>query len=204
MKIPDEDALDWDNLIARTARRVSSDFPNVDYDDIYLHLWGYVINQREYVHPKKPGVAKVVAKEAKKQAWKYRAEHLRQTAQYSYRTDDVREILETTFHYSEWAEGYVPGDAVSKDAGAAIEVRADISWGIELLPPNYQNVIFKRYRDKIDIPADTNERRQLNRAIERLATVLNCYTPGKLPRQGPGNRRAISNAQARFIIEEQG
>lgn len=199
MNIPEEDAEVWDRIISRASRFVSSDFPDVTFEDLHQEVWLWLLEQgNHHLNPYRGGISKVITRKAKFLAWELRKAHLYQTCQYSYRTSDVREILETVFDYSDWDGGFVPKDAQSVDPMDAVEVRADVKWAMSGLPDNYLSVIIARYQLGIEPPSASAQRRTLNRAIQRLTDLMNTYY-----RQRP-RRRAISNAHAAYIIEEQG
>lgn len=195
-----EEVTRWDDLITRTARFVASDFPGVDRDDLRQELWVWLLEKSNRKAPDAYGVARLVTTIARRMAWRQRAENLQNTSQYDYRRSDLCAILETTFTYNDWEGGFVPKDAQSIDSDVAydaVDVRMDITWAFEGLSAAHQQALLRRYRDHIEPPAGTRERRALNRAIRSLLDNLNSYY-----RLNP-RRKAISNATARYTIENQ-
>lgn len=199
-RMTEEEATKWDDLIRKSARFVTSDFPDVDRDDLIQETWVWLLRQRNMIDPDRPGVLKNLTRRIRYLAWETRKEQLQRSAQYSYRTSDVREILETLFNYADWQGSFVPRDAQSMDGLGhmdAVDVRSDISWAFSTLSETYRQAIISRYRDKRDPDVGTRQRKSLSRAVTRLTDRLNSYY------RGVQRRRAISNAQARALIENQ-
>lgn len=192
----------WDDLIARVAKFVAWDFPNITYEDLYQSLWVFVL-ETPSLDANRQGVYTLLTKKAKTIAWDTRKEDLRLTSQYSYRTSDVREILEGIFEYESWAKGYCPADAVGDDRMGSVDVRADVTWALEKLPPQYQDIIYSRFRNNVQFEPHSAERRRLNRAVKRLTDVLNSYYRSSATSGHPGRRKTMTNAQARYLLEEQ-
>lgn len=190
----------WDDIISRAARWTAHDFPNVTSDDLYQDLWVFVL-ETPALDPNNPGVYTVLARKAKTIAWDQRRADLQFTAQYSYRTSDVREILEGIYEYESWARGYCPADAIGGDRMGSVDVRADVTWAMEKLPSQYREIIESRYRNNTQFEAHSAERRRLNRAIKRLTDTLNSYYRGSALAGHPGRRKVITNAQAQYIMD---
>lgn len=198
-----EEVNEWSDLLARTARLVARDFPDVDQGDLYQELWIFVLENQTLRDPSQLGVARLLKNQCTKMAWNHRKEHLQWTSQYSYRTSDVRYILETSFDHGDWEGSFVPADARGgEDGAAATEVRVDVMWAYQRLPVAYQQAIKERYHDNIEPPSNSAQRKTLNRAIRRLTDTLNWYLP-RSHQSRPGARRVISNATAAYIIENQ-
>lgn len=190
---------EWMKLIPKAAKFVCSDFPDIEQADIEQDLWVAVL-ENPNLDPTREGVSTILVRLARSKAWEYRKEQLVWTSQYSYRTSDLRLILENVYHPECWGSSPIPNDAKSTDKNK-VDVFADVSWGIAQLPKQYRKAIETRYRDGVVLPAGA-ERTKLNRAIRRLADVLNFYRRPTTP-QGPGQRKVISNNQARYLLEEQ-
>lgn len=104
-----------------------------------------------------------------------------------YETDDVVKILEDAF----------PGDTPEDEDGMA--AAGDIRWAFTQLSHDYQYRILERFRHGIIRPHDSNERAQLNRAVRKLADILNTWNLS-YGHEGPGARKVISNAQAQSAL----
>ena len=193
----DEEATQWDRLIRRAVRFVTSDFPDVSYEDLVQDMWCHVL-ESPGLDPNINGVSTFLTKRARKMAWDIRTDQLYHSDQYSYRTSDVRRLLEDVFDYELWNGGWVPEDARSDgDAMAPVELRADVKAAFTFLLPQYQSAIIARYQLGIEPAPESSQRRTLDRAVQRLTRLMNTHY-NRRPR-----RRVISNAEAASIIEGQ-
>jgi hypothetical protein len=107
-----------------------------------------------------------------------------------YQTEDVVSIL----------EGAWPED--SPEDEDAMVAASDIRWAFTQLSYDYQYRILERYRHGVTRPHDSNERAQLNRAVRKLADILNTWNMSH-GHEGPGSRKVISNDRANWEIEHQ-
>lgn len=105
-----------------------------------------------------------------------------------YFSDDITSILVDSF----------PGDAAEDED--AICATSDINWAFGQLSDDYKYRIIERFKYGVLRPHDSPERAQLNRAVQKLADILNTWnrTAGY---EGPGSRRVISNATARYVMD---
>ncbi len=196
----EEESQQWYDIITRAARFVVSDFPDIEFEDITQEFWVELLGKGTRPDVTRPGVTKIVQRRLKKYAWDIRKEQLERSAQYSYRTSDVRVILETMFFKEEWYGGFVPEDAKSlspPNMTDAIDLRADVTWAFSTLPEAYRAAITARYLHQREPEVQSKERRQLNRAIQRLTDRLNHHY------RGVTRRYAMSNAAARALLEGQ-
>lgn len=187
--------LDWTDLIEQTARFISSDFPDVEYDDVRSTLVLFVLEKKQLVDPDQPGAVTALQKAAKNYAWEQRKQHLSLSAQYSYRASDVRRILETFSNYRTWPNATTPEDAKSMKGNDSIEMSADISRAFSKLRGPYQDIIIARYRDKKTFESGSNDSKRFSRAIAALCDILNFYDVEAYDR-----RQVMSNAHSQAII----
>jgi hypothetical protein len=195
---PDKYSL-WEDIVTKTARFVARDFPEVEEEDLFQDLMLWVLQNKALKNPDAPYTTTGLFKRAVAIAWGYRKQSLYITSQYSYRTSDVRKILETAFDLTEWANGYVPEDAKELSSDDKLIVHADIKRAFMYLSDSYKKSIFLRYALK-DKPTDQSGYDRLRRAVEKLTDILNFYPP-KYDHTGVGNRRVISNATASYTIQ---
>lgn len=200
--LTDEEVLLWLDMIERVTGYVCRDFPDIDDEDVSHELWSVVL-----LHPSldvmNPGCFSLMRKKARKIAWRQRKEQLQMHAQYSYTKTDVKRILETSFHYGDWADGWTPIDASSDDDPMApVEVRSDITRALEYLaPPSYKQAILDRYMDGI-VPEVSADKSRLERAVTKLTGLLNWYYDPNSRATHPG-RPVVTNAQAAYSIRQQ-
>ena len=191
----------WEELVSKTARFVARDFPEVLEEDLFQDLMTYVLENKRLANPDIKGVTTALYRQAVRLAWEWRKQALYMSAQYSYRTTDVRKILETLFDRSDWEVSYLPDDAKSLSDDDRLIVNVDLKVAYDRISPVYREVLFDRYALGI-IPAEGAPKKRLQRAIEALTDALNFYYDPR-DHTGPGSRRAISNAAAAYKIQEQ-
>lgn len=198
----DELVDEWCALIHRVASFVSSDFPDVETEELESKLFVVVTERGLWENdPNTDGYAYHLFRRARGFAWEERREHLILTSQYSYRTKDISALLETLFDKRLWNEAIVPDDAKSFENWRntdGIEMSSDVSWAFDKLPKDHQRAIFCRYALQERPARGSAEYKYLQRAKARLADILNTYSR---PVEGyPGARHPISNATAEHLI----
>jgi hypothetical protein len=191
----------WEELVRKTVAFVIRDFPDVASEDLFQDLMIYILQNTRLTDPELEYAASGLYKKAIKIAWEYRKQSLYITSQYSYRTSDVKRILETLFTRRDWSRAFVPDDAKSLSADDRLVVSSDVAAAYDSLSDSYKEVIFRRYALKESLSA--TDRSKLARATEKIADFLNFYRPPKRAHNGPGARRVMGNAQAGWIIQEQ-
>lgn len=199
-----EDILSlWKDSINRTASFVCRDFPDVEKEDVRQELYVFVLkNQAKLKSPEYQGATTALTKAAKAYAWDQRKQHLQLSSQYSYRTSDIKAILESVFDARDWNSVSVPDDAKSEFNDVFLELNCDIKRAWESLGHSQKKIIFERYALG-QSPEDAAGAKRLSRAIEKLTDTVNWYQ--KPPdRDYTGTRKAITNANARYILGNQG
>lgn len=192
------------DVIDKVSKSVCKDFPDLELEDLSQELYLAVLTHRDTIPlpDEDNDQGALILYLAKNYARKNRAVGLTVSAQYNYRQSDVRKILEESmWYYSQWSDGYIPEDDVSEYRHAdSIIARADIAWAIDRLPEHYKEAILDRFKRGIIPQQMTPEYRKLDRSLRKLTDILNSYKREKSA-DGPGTRRVISNATARFIID---
>lgn len=199
----DDFTAQWMELARKVARFTASDFPDVEADDIEGKLLVFLAERKMFARdPETDGYAYHLNRKAAYFAWEERKEHLCISPQYAYRTRDISALLENLFDHSRWSDAAVPEDARSFENSHAtdgIEMTSDLSWAFDRLPENYKRSIFSRYALG-EVPArGSSEAKTLNRAKQRMAEILNTFH--RTQHEGPGARKAASNAQARYRLD---
>lgn len=187
----------WGTVVRRAANFVCRDFPDVEKSDVLQHLYAFVLEEG-FTDPEESWIPKVLCRSGTIFAWDQRKEHLQLSCQYSYRTSDVRHILETVFEMQDWSNVRVPDDAKSEFNDVFMELNSDIKRAWESLGHAQKKVIFERYALGWE-PETAADKKRLWRAIVALTDSVNWY---KRPRSRDfvGTRRAITNAHARADI----
>jgi hypothetical protein len=191
----------WQDVGRKVAKWTSSDFPDVEEEDLFQDVMLYILNNDKLVDPKENWVVRGLNLYAKQRCWWYRKRALTISPQYAYRTSDIRRMLESgTLENSLYTE--LPADFETESFEDYVVASSDITCGFLRLSTNYQTQIFKRYILG-EVPIGNTAEKRLSRAIERLTDIVNFYK-FNIDHKGTGNRKAISNARAAKIIADQG
>lgn len=189
----------WGDLVRRTASFVCRDYPDVEREDMQQELFIFILSNRGKLrYPDQVGAASALSKQAQFIAGQIRAQHLQLSAQYSYRTSDVRSILQTVFDRQDWSSVRIPDDARSEYNDVFLEINSDVSRAWKSLGHSQKVAIFEKYALNSP-PEDAAARKRLQRAIEQLTDSLNWYRR-QPDRDYVGTRRVITNAHSRANI----
>jgi DNA-directed RNA polymerase specialized sigma24 family protein len=193
---------DLQDDIDRVARKVASDYPDMDWEDVRQELALFVITNGKSIKLRHEGgnprwlLTRVAQTYCKDQ----RTQHLTLSPQYAYKPSDVKEILEHAFTAEVITEIKDFDDGREDLMGFdLITVASDVRNAYEKLKPELKVAIFKRYALKEIPERDSYDRKRLTQAIKELTHKLNTYKGGSFNGYG---RRAISNAGARARISE--
>lgn len=184
----------WEETVSKVANFVAKDFPNVYKEDITQELWVFILATPSLKHPDEVGSTRVLTLVAKQAAFKMRTADLQISVQYAYRPSDVRAILRTAFRPESIQNCYLPDDARSIDEDDRIVISADVAAAIDKLPDSDRKLLLLQYKFGVE-PESEKDRRALQRAVVKVADILNSYQPKK-EHDGPGSRRVISNREA--------
>lgn len=187
--------------IDRVAKKVASDYPDMDWEDVRQELAVFVLTNGKSIKLREEGgnprwlLTRVAQTYCKDQ----RTQHLTLSPQYAYKPSDVKEILEHAFT-SEVVTKIDDFDDGREDLEGfdLIAVASDVKNAYDQLKVDLKIAIFKRYALKEIPERDSYDRKKLTQAIKELTRRLNTYKGGY---SNPG-RRAISNAGARARISE--
>ena len=194
--------------IAGIAKSVARKYPGVEQDDLYQGLAEWLLkNGHRLKLEETKGCKYILTRAAHIMAGQERADALLKSVQYSYKSEDVRRILETVFFDPElWMHAHVPEDAESIKYGTdALDVTFDVQLALRHLPILDSQSIFDFFcLGKVPAP-NSAERKRLDRAVSKLTDVLNSYEGLRREQKafsgGPGSRRVITNAQATATIQ---
>lgn len=192
------DMEEYSDVVSRVAKFIVHDFPNIELEDVEQELWLWLCEQvgKGNSLPTAHNLPNALRLVAKGYAWNLRKQQLHISDQYSYRTSDVRRLLDTLWEKSSWDAAAVPADAISELGNDGIDMSCDLMMAFEKLNPSYKIIIFRRFalNDKLD----TKDAKYLSTAISRLATILNT-----LPTTDPstGKRVTMGNSSANHQLE---
>lgn len=193
----------WEARIRSVATRTAQGFPDIDVDDLSQDLLVFVLEKEGALEGRdEPLIRAVLNRAAHTFAWNQRKQHLQLTAQYAYRTDDVRRVLEKLASYSNWEKMPVPDDARSLKGNDSVEISSDVKMAFDKMTHRpYRDAIVSRYV-KGEVPEKGSaDSKRLSRAIACLTDILN-YGYDSTDHEGPGARTAVNNATAQYRIRE--
>lgn len=191
----EDKATRFHDVLSKVAHFVSRDFPEVEEEDLYQDLMVYILERPLLVDPDADYVSKGLYDVATKRAWEYRQQGLTLSPQYSYRTSDVKRILETVFDYEAWEGAHLPEDMRADDVfDDSVTAHSDVKAAYNHLGKAYQRTLVDKYLMKEEVSSD-----RLRNAIERLTDILNTFNLS-WNRDGLGGRKTISNAQAQWNL----
>lgn len=180
--------------IQRAARHIALEWPNVvEEDDIAQDIAVRLLRDSSAadVRDMDPGMrSRVLFRIAQQIASGEQVDFEHYTGQYRYSTDEVRSYLEN---------GAMDPNAERTrfDAG-----RLDVCQALAEASPGDREILARRYASRELLPAA--ERMLAVRALDRLTLWLNRGFRGRAgEHEGPGSRRAMSNAQAASITANQ-
>jgi hypothetical protein len=170
----------WKGLVTQVAQLVAREFPEVEPDDLYQDLWVEVVRRNE---PEPNDYSfNALLKVATQAAWGYRKQSLTLTAQYAYRTADVKQLVQKyLFNDDYWRnsvtiDAQIIGDGIARDVVPVDErtaVRADIEYAYSRLSESDRRVMEKAYREGLQL--SNPERMRLWRALAKMTDTLNFY-----------------------------
>lgn len=191
----------WIDLVRKVSNMVIDNFPEMEVEDLEQELIMAVLGDASFVSPDDSFAARNLKLRADKIAWKNRRSALYLSAQYSYRTGDVKRLLECGVLSQDPRTVTPPGDYGSSLDDRVVCV-ADVTKAFTYLPAQYKKCLYKKYIYGVTefTPA---EAQQIKRAVNRLTDILNYYDLKTVNGQqfvGPGSRKAISNEGSNRLI----
>lgn len=172
----------WKGVVARVAKKVARNFPEVEEEDLYQDLF-LLITESKLEKQSDDFAFRTLELAANDIAWRYRRKSLAGNGQYLYRPMDVRKIVsEYLFNQEYWKKSIVidemvarSGDRVSVtlDFEDRVAVFSDMAKAFEQLPDSYQDIIERVFRDGEVLDNNSSERKRLDRAIDRMTDYLN-------------------------------
>ncbi|MET9729318.1 hypothetical protein ABZZ79_01245 [Streptomyces sp. NPDC006458] len=171
-------AIDWDRytkLADSVARRVAAEYPGFDAEDIRQEILLQVL-ERQSTFEKADYVEGQLRTNFKQFAYAYcgaeRYSYIAHSAEYVYTMIEVRQLFDKAFFRPElWETMPRKEDGVSVAAGGIVVALWDINEAFNLLPPDYQTVIVRRYELEENLTGA--EKVRLQRAIDKVTRSLN-------------------------------
>ncbi|WP_433224448.1 hypothetical protein [Microtetraspora malaysiensis] len=197
------------NLLIEVAgsvgRNVARNWPMMEAEDITQHVLTCVWERpREYEGLEGGALYASLKRDAVAWCVKERADYVTSTARYVYTPAEVRELVAILGegNGSQWSnpptrDGYV----AAPDAGNIAVSVWDLDQALAELPTPYAEAIARKC---VGDNLSESDRRTYYRAVDRLTAVLNrVVNRSTREHDGPGSRRAMSNARAAAITHDQ-
>jgi DNA-directed RNA polymerase specialized sigma24 family protein len=188
-------------LADKAGRQIAREYPGIDAEDVaQAALLGLYEDKPKRKEP--AYIYKILLRHARIFAAKERYSYVVGTSNYLYRTKEVRKILEHAYFQSSAHE--VPAgadDRLSAEVGGdSIFVSVlDIDEAWKKLSKAQSTALTRKFANGEDV-----ESKSVWRAVEALTRHLNGHVnQGIEAHEGPGSRKAISNAEAQFVTRNQ-
>lgn len=184
-------------MAAKVGREVSRRYPGTEPDDIASEALARVYSRLDRLMDKEPGyLYKALRKGAIAYAAEQRYRYVVGTSQYIYTPAEVRVLLEHCYYdpaawsvptgRDDWLSAEIDGQSIGV---ALMDMRA----AMERIKPEHQRTLEKAFNDGENIHHE-----KVSRAVEALVRALNRHINRRGDREGPGARKAMSNAQAQY------
>lgn len=205
--------MDIDEIILveidKSAKRIARDWPGIDAEDIAQEMvlkvcenWDASLKDQD--GPTRRRMALGLAElRGKQYAAGERYEYQQSTSEWIYTPQEVRGLLAEYFLIDGWEDAPRRPNRTETVAADGVSVALmDIRKAYEAAPERDQTLIMRAYQSHESLP-DTDYR-ALRRAVDRLAQALNrkvteAQAFAAAVHDGPGSRKAVSNAHARTI-----
>lgn len=179
----------------------------IDAEDIEQEMWLHLNEKWSYYSGKEDGFVRVgIRKVGKTYCMEERYRYTHYSAQYVYTNEEVRQLFKSGFfEEAAWQDVPKKGDyKLTVDEGGVTVALWDIRAAYDSLSKPEREAIFRKYA--LDDQLDTTERKRLSRAVDAVTRYLNSKVVAAQESRhdydnGPGARRAITNAHALAITE---
>lgn len=200
--------LDWErvqSLANSEGRRIARDWPGIDAEDAASEMvLSAVKSPGTLAGMEDAALRSTLRKVGVTYAARERYAYQHGTSQWVYTVPEIRALFRDAFfdptlwETTPTAEG---GDTITSD-GIVISLW-DMDRAFAALALDDQIVISKRFEYGQEL--DTAQTKRLSRALDRVARMVNAGTPkfgsdSRDSHNGPGGRRAVSNASARAAL----
>lgn len=190
-------------LAEKVGRKVHREYPSVDRSEITSVALAKLAEVKDELKaPTKGHLFRVLERAAFKYAADERYRVMLETSQYIYTSGEVRALLKKYWDPMGWKvptgrDDYLQAEVDQRVVGVSL---IDLQVCMEDLKPNYKRDLERKYKDCHPIHNEL-----VQRAIDALVRALNRKVVQKTKdHDGPGARKAISNARAQHITEDIG
>jgi hypothetical protein len=188
-------------VVTDIASKLAGKAPGIDAEDIAQSIWLHFLTEWDRLEPYSRNDDLALIRHA---AWrageKYckaeRYAYTLRSAEYLYSPKEVRALFEAAYFQPEaWENPPRKENGLTLDAGNVTVALWDLREAFDALSEGERALIVRRFMGGESLPP--NDRKRLERTIDRVCQRLNGGSRDAAEHDGPGNRRAMSNAASR-------
>jgi hypothetical protein len=202
--------MNWDHvttLADQAARKVAQGYPGIDHEDIRQEIltaaWS---NPNSLEGLTDAQLVKTFKSTGNRYAATERYDFMHHSAQYVYTPAEVRVLFGAFFNRGLWEKAPLKDDSTRVSAGGVVVALWDLDKAYDLLTSDERVVIAKKHDEFPDDALSPADQKRYERAIDKVVRSLNrrvvMTDVERDDHEGPGSRRAISNASARYATSE--
>jgi hypothetical protein len=200
--------LDPDKVLEKAKRigwQISKNYPGVEAEDITGEILEHLVSVAgRLTSTEDDYLDRVMRRAGASYAAKERYEYIVRTSQYVYTPREVRALLRDAYYIPEMWKVPTAKDehlsaAVSGDT--VIVSLLDVEIALTKVTARQREVIHRAFYFRNEL--SDAERKQLQRAIDAVTKQLNLHINRDDDSDVPGSRKVITNANARYVTENQ-
>jgi len=195
--------FDWIYKAQGIAKGITRNYPGIDWEDVAQEMSSLLVEKQSQFseeHIKDSYVSTALRHVGNNYCQKEYSRKFFSGDSFVYRPDDVREFLQAYYDLS-LGDMRAPSYGESVESDDHLAIYADIAVAVEHSGV-YREVIVNYFCEGWE-PTSDAERQQFSRAIRKVTKLLNDNREKqKKNHNGPGSRKAMTNARAQYIIKE--
>ena len=190
-------------MAEKVGNRIARRYPGIDPEDITAEALTELYRTKDQIRsPTQQNVYKILERWAIRYAATERYEYVVNTSQYIYTPHEVRALLKHAYFMEEmWDVPRAEDDSLCAEIEGDVVVVSllDIEEALRRATPAAKETINRAFSAGEQVP-----RKTLDRAIDQITRHLNKHVNrSSFGHEGPGARRALTNANAQYITRNQ-
>lgn len=190
-------------MASKVGRRVARRFPGVEADDIASAALTELVRTKDQIkEPTEGNVYKILEKFGIRYADKERYDYIVNSSQYVYTPREVRALLKEAYFVEEmWNTPSGRDDRLSATIEQDVVVVSllDVEEALGQTSGRYRDVVTRAFYMGEEVDS-----KELTRAVDDVTKHLNRHiNRSKYGHEGPGARRAITNAHSQYLTRNQ-